>query len=120
MVDSLTISIPEIHPSINEWKKWHYYKYSIEKQRWATMMVLLLNKQPKFEGPVEVDVRYYFPDKRKRDLDNYTFKFGMDGLVAARTIEDDNQTIVRKLSTSFHHDPKNPHMEVTITSCSAI
>lgn len=79
------------------------------------MMCWICKKQPKFEGPVEVEVRYYFTDKRARDIDNYTPKFIMDGLVAAEIIEDDNQKIVKKLSTKLLYDKKCKRTEVTIT-----
>ena len=108
------INIPAVHPSINEWKKWHYHKYNSEKQVWKDMIYVVARGGHQFKGKVKVTITYYFPDKRSRDIDNYTPKFIMDGLVSAEIIEDDNQRIVTSLTTRFLYDKNNPRTEVLI------
>ncbi len=114
MPEEVCISIPELHPSINVWTRWHFFKANIEKQRWKEMIGWLCKGIPPIKGPVEVEVVYYFPTKARKDIDNFSFKFGMDGLVAGGLIEDDNSNIVTKLSMVFKYDKLNPRTEVYI------
>lgn len=46
-----------------------------------------------FSGAVKIRMDVYFPDKRKRDLDNLT-KGVFDSLVASGLIEDDNNEVI--------------------------
>lgn len=63
-------------------------------------------------GIVEMVVRFYFGDKRKRDVDAYVkiLLDSMQGIV----YEDDNQ--VHILHLFKHYDKDNPRTEVEITS----
>lgn len=111
----VAISIPEIHPSINTWKAWHYHKYNLEKKRWAEMIYYICLGAKLVEGEVHVTVKYFFKDKRKRDIDNYSPKLIMDGLVGAKIIEDDNSNVVRRISVEMDYDKDNPRTEVIVT-----
>ena len=110
----MIITIPRLHPSINEWKKWHYHKYNKIKKSWAEEMFYITRGMKGIEGKVEVTVRYYFKDKRKRDLDNYSPKFILDALVHANIIEEDNSSIVTRLSVEILHDKENPRTGILI------
>lgn len=68
-----------------------------------------------FEGPVELNFRWYEPNK-KRDLDNICFakKFVLDALVSNRVIQTDNWQGVKGFMDSFFIDKDNPRIEVDI------
>ncbi len=110
----ISLTIPEIHPSINVWNGWGYHKYNREKCRWAEMVGWICKNLPPMKGEVTVTVRYYFRTRRKRDIDNYTPKFIMDGLVQGGLIEDDNSNIVKRLSVEMDYDIRNSRTDVII------
>lgn len=114
----MKIEIPELHPSLNVWAiKWHPFKRNKEKKRWTEMIGWLCKGKKPFKGAVSVRIDWYFPDKRRRDYDNYAPKFLLDGLVVAGLIEDDSTKIIQKLDDhNFHLDRENPRTEVIITS----
>ncbi len=60
----------------------------------------------------------YFNNKRKKDLDNYTFpmhKFLMDALVKGGVIEDDDYDYVTELSTKFGGIESENYVVVELT-----
>ena len=61
-------------------------------------------------GPVEVSLDVYFPDKRRRDLDN-VLKAVMDALNGV-AYQDDSQIVRLKVVRLVDRD--NPRVEVTI------
>jgi crossover junction endodeoxyribonuclease RusA len=69
---------------------------------------------------VKLYATVYFPDQRRRDLDNYfpgVFKPALDGLVAAGVIPDDDTRYVPELpGLRFDFDHDNPRTEITITA----
>lgn len=112
----LKIEIPEIHPSLNDWTKWHHYHRAQEKKRWEELVYYCaLHTKPLAAETVKVEVRYYFPTKTARDLDNYCPKFLLDGLVKAGILKDDNSSVVKELSVKILYDKQNPRTEVIIT-----
>jgi crossover junction endodeoxyribonuclease RusA len=64
----------------------------------------------RFKGSVEVTIDIYWPDNRKRDLDNTAKSIcdGMNGIVYA----DDSQ--ISKLTVTKHTDKIHPRAEVTV------
>ena len=73
----IEIIIPDRqHPSLNEWIRWHWAKRDRVKKTWETEITYKANKhqRPEFEQ-ARVEILYYFPDERRRDLDNYVPKF---------------------------------------------
>lgn len=64
-----------------------------------------------FRGPVEMEVEIYWPDKRRRDLDN-TIKSISDALNGI-AYQDDSQ--ISRLVTTKHLDRDNPRAVITIT-----
>lgn len=65
----------------------------------------------------QVEVRYYFDNKHRRDKDNYTPKFIMDGLVKAGIIADDNDSNIF-LNWKLLYDKDNPRTEILIKEVS--
>lgn len=64
-----------------------------------------------FRGPVTMEVEIYWPDKRRRDLDN-TVKSICDALNGI-AYEDDSQIV--QLLTTKHLDRDNPRAVITIS-----
>ena len=111
------ITIPELHPSINRWKNWCHFKYNEEKKHWAKMIGWLCKGKEPFKGAVNIRIEYYFSTNRRRDYDNFTPKYILDGLVEAHLIEDDHTGIIQELDDrNFYIDKKNPRTEVIVTS----
>ena len=61
-----------------------------------------------------IQMRIYFPDKRRRDMDNYSPKYFVDGLTKAGVIEDDNSNSVFILPTALLYDKQRPRTELYI------
>ena len=114
-VQAITLTIPEIHPSLNEWaRRWHPFRIAREKRRWQQMIALLCSGKKMLAVPAIVTVTHFFPNRRKRDFDNYTPKFILDGIKGV-LLPDDNAEWIVELSTRFSHDPENPRTHVTLT-----
>ena len=60
-----------------------------------------------------VTIIYYFKDRRRRDPDNYSGKFILDGLVRSRIIEDDCFSCI-DLYLRGNVDKENPRTEILI------
>ena len=84
--------IPEIPPSNNKYigrnARWDYRE---EKKRWEQLIFALCRPHP--TEPLRsatVRIKYCFPDKRRRDPDNYSGKMILDGLTRSGIIADDS------------------------------
>ena len=66
-----------------------------------------------FKEKAVVTLTYYFPDKRRRDSDNYAGKLILDGLVRAGIIEDDSFDNVQ-LVLRGGYDKENPRTEIEV------
>ena len=111
--------IPEIPPSNNRYMgrgsvRGQAFAYQEEKQRWAWLVrVALKNKPKKPIKKARVRITYYFPDRRRRDPDNYSGKFVLDGLTAAEVIEDDSFSNIA-LELHGAYDKENPRTEIEL------
>jgi Holliday junction resolvase RusA-like endonuclease len=112
-VKAVTITIPEIPPSLNRWAGMHWAPKAQEKARWKQMVWAASVQYKPFAVPVVVTVTYFFKDRRRRDFDNFVPKFILDGLVGT-VLTDDDQSHLSELRIRFAHDPKNPRTEVTL------
>ena len=61
-------------------------------------------------GPVELDIKLYFGDKRKRDIDNYN-KILLDSM-SGIVFDDDKQ--IQKIIIEKGFDKKKPRTEIEI------
>ena len=91
------------------------FKYQQDKTKWAWLVKeAATNKIP--AKPIvksEVTLRYYFATKHRRDPDNYSGKFILDGLVSAGIIKDDSFNCV-DLVLRGYHDKDNPRTEIIV------
>lgn len=111
---NLTLPYP---PSVNHyWKKTRNGRVYISKEGKdykAKVFVDCLHI-PVIKPPVEINVSVYFPDNRKRDLDNLG-KVLFDSLVDAKVLADDCWQVVPKITwESKGIDKHNPRLEIEI------
>jgi len=113
------LTILEIPPSNNKYMgrgsiRGHAFAYQEEKRRWAWLVRAAVTEKPK--KPIEkakVRITYYFPDRRRRDPDNYSGKFILDGLTEAQVIKDDSfKNITLELVGDY--DKENPRTEIKL------
>ena len=112
----MKIIINEIPPSDNKFKgRQNVWEYRTEKERWLEVIwYACVGKRPSkpFEKAT-VMITYFFPTRGRRDPDNYSGKFILDGLVSAGIIQDDSfQCIDLRLKADY--DKKNPRTEVEV------
>lgn len=113
----IKIIIPGMPPSANKYlgNSHNYNIYRFDKKKWQRI-ILEASTQVIPKEPIKkaiVEIKYYFPDGRKRDYDNY-IKFILDGLIRARILEDDNFRVITKLILTADVDRNNPRIEVKI------
>lgn len=94
-MESMMVTIEGVPPSMNAFagrsNVWEY-RATKKKWTWAVKTACLANKdRPKepWENAT-VEITYFFPDRRRRDHDNYAGKFVLDGLTRAGVIVDDD------------------------------
>ena len=108
--------INSIPPSNNKFKgRQNHWEYRNLKKQWEEMIWLLCRPVP--TSPLEkvnVTITYFFPDKRRRDPDNFNGVFILDGLVKAKIIKDDNFDCIT-LHLKGEYDKNNPRTEIEIT-----
>lgn len=111
----MTIVLPFIPPSLNRVAGRGPYNYRQAKAETTEQVRLLcLNQRP--EKPIDkadVTIRYYFPDRRRRDPDNYSGKFLLDGLTKAGVIVDDSFSHIT-LRLEARCDPNRPRTEIDV------
>lgn len=97
---SWTISLPDVHPSLNVWTRMHFRQRNDLKKQWEndTYYAAKMVGLPLLDAPIEIFINYYHP-RTNVDLDNYTPKFIIDGLKAF--FKDDSFKYVRKLGWTF-------------------
>lgn len=92
------LEIDDIPPSLNRWTHLHWTKQRVIKQEWA-WLILAACLSAKVGRPrhrhATIAITLAFPVLRRRDIDNYTPKMVMDGLVNAGIIEDDRNDWVK-------------------------
>lgn len=105
----------EIPPSNNRFiGRRNNWEYQDEKKRWANLIAL--NCRPKPDKPLDkatVKLTYFFKTRARRDPDNYSGKFILDGLVKAGIIKDDSFDVVT-LRLVGKYDKIDPRTEIEI------
>ncbi len=115
----MKLIIHEIPPSNNKYMgrgsvKGQAFAYQEEKQKWAWLIKAAVKGKPeKPLGKARVSITYFFPDRRRRDPDNYSGKFILDGLTRAGLIVDDSFGNIR-LELRGEWDKNNPRTEIEL------
>lgn len=108
-------SIKAVPPSNNKFiGKNQRWQYQSDKKQWARIIQLFCVPRPK--EPLKksnITIIYYFKDKRRRDPDNYSGKFILDGLVRSGIIKDDSFDCI-DLRLIGRVDKSNPRTEIFI------
>ena len=112
----LHITLPMVPPSNNLFiGRENRWEYQSQKKAWAALVRAKCGFIPQNPIPkARVEIFYYFVDNRRRDPDNYSGKFILDGLVRAGIIKDDSFSCVR-LALSAAVDKERPRTEITVT-----
>ena len=110
------LQIPEIPPSLNVWQNWHPMKrHRYKKELAGAIKLLALAAGRPGYRLATVQIIYYFPDARPRDIiDNYCPKFLMDALVNAGILDDDRSGWVEVPRPESRMDRKKPRTEVFV------
>lgn len=107
--------IDEIPPSNNQFiGRTNFREYQKAKKYWAELIFWKCLPKPK--QPLEnitVKLTYYFPDRIRRDPDNYSGKMILDGLTKAGIIKDDCFKNI-KLVLCGDYDKVNPRTVIEI------
>lgn len=95
--------------------KGFHFVYQEDKKNWEWLVKAAVGKnRPK--NPIEksiVTLIYYFPTKHRRDPDNYSGKFLLDGLVKSGVIKDDSFNCI-DLRLVGKVDRDNPRTEIVV------
>lgn len=91
------------------------FEYQDEKRKWEWLVRAAVGKlrPDKPLKDVIVVLTYYFKTKHRRDPDNYSGKFILDGLVKSKVIEDDSFDCIN-LQIKGKYDKDNPRTEIEI------
>lgn len=110
-------AVPGIPPSINQFVgKGNVWEYRAYKHEWTAFVSAYCFTQKKPSKPIAkatVTVTFFFPDNRKRDVDNLS-KPILDGLKESGVIKDDCWQCV-SLTLAGAIDRKNPRMEIEVS-----
>ena len=112
----LCITVPALPPSNNEFmgNSHSFHPYREKKTEWHWRIKAAIQKKPArpFRKAV-VRLHYCFPDKIRRDPDNYSGKFILDALVREGILADDSFSVVTLL-LSAEVDRQNPRTEIVV------
>lgn len=109
------LQIPQIPPSLNEWKDWHYMMQAKYKEdlTLAISGLKMAFRLPRYER-ARIQVDYYFATVRERDTDNYNGKFLIDAIKNSGLIADDNSGVLDLPKPNLKVDKARPRVEVFI------
>jgi len=119
--ETTTLTMP-IPPSLNALMSGTLKDRIIHKNaaKWMAKKAWLDAGQPVFSGPVCVDARFYFPDRRRRDRENYgaAVKASIDQLVTdGCLVRDDHEWF--DMQVFMLYDRANPRLELIIREAGA-
>lgn len=111
--------IPLVPPSNNKYigngGQSKNLEYQAEKRQWAGYINIFCRpKPPKALDKAKVTLHYFFKDNRRRDPDNYSGKFILDGLVRAGILQDDSFAVIDLELKADKDTDKKGYVIVTI------
>lgn len=113
----MIISLPFLPPSVNQIFYTDFKNKTRHKSKryrdFLSQMDYYLPAQEKnlLKGDLSVEINFYFPDKRKRDIDNCV-KAVLDGLKYYSLIGDDSQ--IQTLHLEKYYRKNNPETVIEI------
>lgn len=116
----IKIVLDGVPPSNNRFNgRGNLWAYREAKQHWTQKVYMLCLASPQrpakpFQRAL-VRIDYYFPNRRRRDEDNYSGKLFLDGLTKAGVIADDSFWVISR-SIHAHVDRKQPRTEIVVVS----
>ena len=113
----IKIVVNTIPPSNNEYlgNSHNFNEYRRTKEMWHWLVKSSIKeKPPKPFEKATVKIKYYFPDKRRRDPDNYSGKMLLDPLTKEGIIKDDSFKCITLLLEG-DYCKGNPRTEIEIT-----
>ena len=120
MSDTWTLVIPSTPESNNRLLRMDYHERQRLVTEWRVKVGLLAKVQRvRFEGPVALDVVFYFRDRRSRDLLNFAAgldKQIVDALTDVGIIKDDNGANIPDIRLRYRVDRERPRTEVMLTA----
>lgn len=112
----MKIVVYDIPPSNNKYmgNSHNFNIYRREKERWHRLIKAAVKEKPKEPyKKAEIHISYFFPDKRRRDPDNYAGKMILDPLVKEGILKDDSFSNIRLVLTR-NYDKLNTRTEIEI------
>lgn len=114
---SIRITLRGVPPSLNRFVgRENSQAYRQAKAEWTDTVAWMAKRQRRIHKPyvhATVRIKYFFPDRRRRDPDNYCGKLLLDGLRKGGIIVDDSFSHIR-LELSGGCDPADPRTEIEI------
>lgn len=115
------IIIPGIPPSNNEYmgNSHNHHIYRNTKREWENTVhwaVKVAGWRGEPLSKARVELVYHFPTGHRRDPDNYSGKFILDGLKKAGVLVDDSFRNVQLVLTMGKVDRNNPRVEILVSS----
>lgn len=113
----IKIVVNDIPPSNNKYmgNSNSFRVYGNDKQLWFQHIAYNLKSRPLVPfKKAEVQITYYFKDKRRRDPDNYSGKFLLDPLVKLGVLKDDNFDVIKNLILKAEYDKDYPRTEIIV------
>lgn len=113
----MKITVNAIPPSNNKFvgNSHNFNVYRQIKEEWHWRIKSAIKTKPK--KPIEkaiVTITYHFPDKRRRDPDNYSGKMLLDPLVREGIIADDSFKHISLVLKCGEPDRNNPKTEIEV------
>jgi len=105
-----------IPPSLNQWMVMKRYQMNHEKQTWKEFGEWLVKRDGLENKKLEkcrIVIEYFFPDKRRRDSDNFTPKNLFDSFTVSGLLVDDDFNHVQSLTIKGNYCKEDPRTEIT-------
>ena len=106
-----------IHPSINQWCILPRIQMNALKQKWKDFVEYWIKKEGLTNRQLDdfsVVMTVFFDNKIRKDADNYSPKFIMDGWTESGFIVDDDWKHLKSLTIIPDYDKENPRTEFEI------
>lgn len=116
-----TIRVNQFPPTLNELNRMHYFQRAKLKEKWEGIVSAACFEYGAYPvAKARVTLEFCFPDKRRRDPDNYSFsaKFLLDGLVKAGVLTDDSFEQIPELRIIQGENSKPKHILIHLDEVS--